>query len=104
MLQTNISQTSLMSPENFVYWLQGLLELSPDLKTLNEGQVKMIRDHLHYVFNGKQPTLSIPTVVTGPTYSQQGQTGTSVTSITYPPYDVLKGYSQAGNEPLLFTC
>lgn len=39
-----------MTPENFVYWLQGLLELQPDLKTLSEDQVKMIRQHLEYVF------------------------------------------------------
>ncbi len=38
-----------MSPENFVYWLQGLFELS-DVKTLNEKQVQIIKDHLNYVF------------------------------------------------------
>ncbi len=43
-----------MTPTNFCYWLQGLLELTPDLKTLNEAQVKMIRDHLGYVFEHKQ--------------------------------------------------
>lgn len=38
-----------MTALNFVYWLNGLLELSPDLKTLNEDQVKMIRDHIGLV-------------------------------------------------------
>ncbi len=40
-----------MTPENFTYWLQGLFELQPDLKTLDEQQIKMIRDHLGYVFD-----------------------------------------------------
>jgi len=44
-----------MTPENFCYWLQGLLELSPDLKTLTEAQTKMVRDHLGYVFTHVSP-------------------------------------------------
>lgn len=44
-----------MTAENFAYWLQGLLELDPSVKTLNEGQVKMIRQHLGYVFNAPKP-------------------------------------------------
>ena len=43
-----------MSPENFVYWVQGLFELGDvsghPVKTLNEAQVKMIKQHLGYVF------------------------------------------------------
>ncbi|MGH8446882.1 MAG: hypothetical protein ACREVL_16540 [Solimonas sp.] len=39
-----------MTPDQFCYWLQGLLELQPDLKTLNEAQVKTIREHMGYVF------------------------------------------------------
>jgi len=45
-----VKKETEMTPENFCYWLQGLLELSPDLKTLDEAQVKMVRDHLGYVF------------------------------------------------------
>lgn len=41
---------SSMTPENFVYWLQGLFELTPDLDKLNKNQIQMIRDHLGYVF------------------------------------------------------
>lgn len=48
-----------MTPENLCYWLQGLLELTPDLKTLNEAQVKMIRDHLGYVFARASPVTTI---------------------------------------------
>lgn len=44
-----------MSPENFVYWLQGLFELDEGVKTLNEKQVKMIKEHLHYVFTKGTP-------------------------------------------------
>lgn len=39
-----------MTSDQFCYWLQGLLELQPDLKTLDEKQVRIIREHLHYVF------------------------------------------------------
>ncbi len=34
-----------MTPENFVYWLQGFLEIS-ETKTLSEKQVQMIRNHI----------------------------------------------------------
>jgi len=44
-----------MTSENFCYWLQGLLELTPDLTTLNAAQVKMVRDHLGYVFTHMAP-------------------------------------------------
>lgn len=66
MLQTvasNISQP-LMTPEAFCYWLQGLFELTPDLKTLNEEQIRIIRAHLGYVFNGKQPGAMKPSIST----------------------------------------
>lgn len=39
-----------MNERDFCFWLNGLLELQPDLKTLNEAQVDMIRKHLGYVF------------------------------------------------------
>ncbi len=47
-----------MNSEHFVYWLQGLFELGGDsIKTLDEKQVKMIKEHLHYVFtSGTLPT------------------------------------------------
>jgi hypothetical protein len=37
-----------MSPESFVYWLQGFAELTED--TPDETQWLMIRDHLREVF------------------------------------------------------
>ncbi len=53
-----------MNSEHFVYWLQGLFELGGDsIKTLDEKQVKMIKEHLHYVFtSGMLPTTQ-PVVV-----------------------------------------
>jgi ABC-type histidine transport system ATPase subunit len=39
-----------VNPESFCYWLQGFLEMSPDLKTLDEKQLQMLREHLQLVF------------------------------------------------------
>lgn len=44
-----------MTPENFVYWLQGLLELGSP-KKLNEAQVRMIKEHIALVL--RKETLS----------------------------------------------
>lgn len=41
-----------MTPENFVYWLQGLLELG-NPKKLNEEQVKSIKEHIALVLEKK---------------------------------------------------
>lgn len=43
-----------MSPENFVYWLQGYLELS-DSKDLDSNQLDIVKDHLKLVFNKVTP-------------------------------------------------
>jgi hypothetical protein len=42
-----------MNSLEFAYWLEGFFELSTDdsLKTLNEQQVKIIREHLQLVFD-----------------------------------------------------
>ena len=49
-----------MNEREFCYWLQGLLELS-DVKTLDEKQVRIIRDHLTLVFNKVTPFV-FPTI------------------------------------------
>jgi hypothetical protein len=49
----SVNNRQYMTQDQFCFWLQGLFELCPDLKCLTETQVKMIRDHLSYVFNGK---------------------------------------------------
>ena len=38
-----------MTPENFAYWLQGLLEVG-NPKSLDEKQTEMIKKHLALVF------------------------------------------------------
>jgi hypothetical protein len=40
-----------MSTRDFVYWLQGYLELTGDTKKLKKEQVEMIKQHLGYVFD-----------------------------------------------------
>lgn len=61
-----------MTPENFVYWLQGMLEIG-DVKKLNKEQVKIIKDHINLVL----------TKVTPPVYQAHPWT-LSTTSINTP--------------------
>lgn len=39
-----------MTPEQFVFWFQGMLEGNPDLTTLSEKQVDIVKEHLQLVF------------------------------------------------------
>ncbi len=43
-----------MSPEHFVYWLQGFMELA-DPKELDAKELQIIKDHLKEVFNKVTP-------------------------------------------------
>ena len=43
-----------MTPEQFVYWLQGFFEIS-EARKLDEKQVLIVKDHLKEVFNKKTP-------------------------------------------------
>lgn len=43
-----------MNAENFCYWLQGFMELSPK-PTLNTRQIEIIRNHLTLVFDKITP-------------------------------------------------
>jgi hypothetical protein len=54
-----------MDALNFVYWLQGFLELS-NTKNLNEEQVKILKDHIKLVLEKKTPNLT----TTPPPYHQ----------------------------------
>jgi hypothetical protein len=49
-----------MTPENFVYWLQGFFEITGEVKELTPEQIKMIKDHLGYVF--ARPQTLVPGV------------------------------------------
>lgn len=42
-----------MQPRDFVYWLQGFMEIA-DPQTMTPDQIKMIKDHLEYVFKAMQ--------------------------------------------------
>ena len=44
-----------MNAENFVYWLQGYLELREDDKPLTPKQTQVIKDHLALVFTKVTP-------------------------------------------------
>lgn len=47
-----------MNPINFVYWLQGFLEIG-DPKSLNEVQIQEIRNHISLVLTKITPYTSI---------------------------------------------
>lgn len=47
-----------MSPENFVFWLQGFFEIGGG-ENLSPEQVQVIKDHLALVFNKVTPNRSI---------------------------------------------
>lgn len=50
-----------MTPENFVYWLQGFLEVSC-ASEMSEHQLRIVRDHLELVLSKKTPAYQMPTV------------------------------------------
>jgi hypothetical protein len=43
-----------MTSEQFIYWLQGFMEIS-DPASLNEEQTQIIKDHLKLVLNKQTP-------------------------------------------------
>ena len=53
-----------MTPEQFVYWLQGFMEMA-DPKELNKTQTTQIKDHLKLVFDKKTPEVSLPSIQHG---------------------------------------
>jgi chorismate mutase len=47
-----------MTAEQFTYWLQGFFELS-GTTTLNEQQVKIVKDHIALVLNKVTPEYAV---------------------------------------------
>lgn len=54
-----------MDAMNFAYWLQGFFEITGEVKELTPEQIKMIKDHLGYVFQNQQ-TLKLSPQITYP--------------------------------------
>jgi hypothetical protein len=50
-----------MTAEQFVYWLQGFMEIA-DPKELNKTQTTQIRNHLKLVFDKRTPEVSLPSI------------------------------------------
>jgi len=48
-----------MTTEQFVYWLQGFMEIC-NPETLDESQTQIIKDHLKLVFDKQTPDRSFP--------------------------------------------
>lgn len=43
-----------MTPENFIYWLQGVLEIA-DPEQLDKKQIQIIKDHIKLVLKKETP-------------------------------------------------
>jgi hypothetical protein len=56
-----------MTAEQFIYWLQGFMEISNPVK-LSEKETQIIKDHLKLVFDKKTPdrTITMPGTTTTP--------------------------------------
>lgn len=69
-----------MSPENFLYWLQGYLEIS-GAKELNEEQLKCVKDHIKLALTKVTPAIWI----------DQGSSGGAITVPSNPHYPYYGG-------------
>jgi len=49
-----------MTPNDFIFWLEGFLVANPNLTSLNEEQTKRLKDKLITVFNKITPNTSFP--------------------------------------------
>lgn len=67
-----------MTPEQFVYWLQGFMEVANPL-TLTETQIQQIKDHLNLVFDKQTPDRTYPTTDPFPIWQEPH-------TLPYSPY------------------
>jgi len=84
-----------MTPENFVYWLQGYLELNnaagPGISSaapgviryLNSKQIKIIQDHLNLVLEKKTPNNKNPFSLNHPPYIPVIASGITTDTVYY---------------------
>lgn len=62
MMQVLNNEGGTMTPEQFVYWLQGFAEVN-ESGTLSAHQWKVIQDHLKEVFVKKTPHYPFPNTI-----------------------------------------
>lgn len=60
-----------MEALQFVYWLQGALELGQQ-KALSETQVKIIQDHINLVLRKTTPSYNVPQMPSMPVIRSPG--------------------------------
>ena len=77
------------NPENFIYWLNGFFELSGAI-TLNEQQVKVIKEHMALVMKKVTPSTVQP-FRSFPNLPYAAPTTTN-DKITIPPLPKIGGY------------
>lgn len=53
-----------MTPENFIYWMQGFLEIQ-DPKNITEQQVQVIKDHIALVLKKETPQYKLNFIESG---------------------------------------
>ena len=79
-----------MTPEQFVYWLQGFVEIREKQEVgLTEREWDIIKDHLQTVFHKVTPNYSHPSDITRvPATTPDGGGGTGTRPWTQP-WDVI---------------
>ena len=75
-----------LDPRDFAFWLQGFFEIS-EAKTLNEKQVKMIKEHLELIFTKITPEYTITTSDTSELTQMSVQPLYHKQTVTYCPKD-----------------
>lgn len=87
-----------MTAEQFVYWLQGFMEVGQP-RSLNDGQIQVIKDHLKLVFDKQTPDRTpqgtdpiIPTgSIQGPPFFPQPGIAPNIVPGTTQPYSPYTG-------------
>lgn len=70
-----------ITPEQFVYWLAGFLEIS-DSKSITAKQTQIIKDHLDLVFKKVTPNYKVTSAMS---YPNGVRDASSIPDVTYTP-------------------